>query len=283
MSLIQSRNRTIVLAPWLGYPDLNSVTTRIACAALESSLELMVESGDLVFTTDRLDRIASQHDLLGNSNLADELTPFLHLRDHTSQKIVDRSQIELAAFELLSARPGFSSSMGRSDFIGWVQAIHQAVTGRRPEFRRGAMRTRPDDGNNAIIFPSSGLIDDLLEDLHGRLATHLSAYPATAAVAAYVGLIHCHPFLDGNGRTARVLFNLMLSNAAGTTIFIPFSHWSYMCRGSFILKVRRAMYAGDWTHILLFVRDTLTVLGTVSGSTQPPSQVDPLSMPERRV
>lgn len=282
MSPIQPRNRTIVLAPWLGYPDLRSLPVRIACVALEDSLKSLVGRPDLVFTTDRLDWIASRHDLTSDRNLADELTPFLHLRDDASGKIIDRSRKELEAFEWLSDRPGFSSSMSRSEFTEWVQTIHHAVTGRNSDLRRGGMRTRPDAHSNTIIFPPPQQIFHLLEELHRQVAAELPAKPALAAVAAYVGLIHCHPFLDGNGRTARVLFNLLLSRAAGRKMFIPLSHWSYLCGGSFVLKVRRAMYGGDWPAILMFLRDTLTVLVGAGGSTQASNTYSD-SMPERRV
>jgi Fic family protein len=245
-------------------------------------LESLVGRRDLVFTTVRLERFAGRYDLTSDRNLTDELTAFLQVRDDASDKIIDRSRKEIEAFELLLVGPGFSASMGRSEFIEWIQAIHHAVTGCRSEFRRGGMRTRPDARHNTIVFPPPQQMRALLEELHNQVTTVLADKPALAAVAAYVGLIHCHPFLDGNGRAARVLFNLLLSRATGAPIFIPLSYWSYLCRGSFVLKVRRAMYGGDWPPLLLFLQRTVTVLGTQAvQSTRP--KIDSFSMRERRV
>jgi len=45
----------------------------------------------------------------------------------------------------------------------------------------------------------------------------LSLHPVRFAALAHYRLVHIHPFSDGNGRTSRLLMNLILMQA-GTTL-----------------------------------------------------------------
>jgi Fic family protein len=56
-----------------------------------------------------------------------------------------------------------------------------------------------------------GLMSDLGEWLNSSEATVL--HPVERAVLAHFRLVHIHPFTDGNGRTARLLMNLLLMRA----------------------------------------------------------------------
>lgn len=63
-----------------------------------------------------------------------------------------------------------------------------------------------------VAFPSPAEIPALMGDFAGFLATAIPG-PATA-FAAHRRLVEIHPFNDGNGRTARLLMNLVLLRAS---------------------------------------------------------------------
>lgn len=65
-------------------------------------------------------------------------------------------------------------------------------------------------GSNAI-FPAPSKIPDLMSAFGVWLA-HENASPETA-FSAHLRLVSVHPFADGNGRTARLLMNLILLRA----------------------------------------------------------------------
>jgi Fic family protein len=61
----------------------------------------------------------------------------------------------------------------------------------------------------AIAVP--GLMADLITWLNGDEAG--GVHPVECAALAHFQLVHVHPFIDGNGRTARLLMNLVLMRA----------------------------------------------------------------------
>lgn len=48
-----------------------------------------------------------------------------------------------------------------------------------------------------------------------------AAHPVLVAAHAYYGLVAIHPFADGNGRTARLLMNLLLIRAGFPPALLP--------------------------------------------------------------
>lgn len=58
----------------------------------------------------------------------------------------------------------------------------------------------------------------LIEKIH---ASRMSLHPIALAAMAHKGLVDIHPFIDGNGRTARLLMNLILVNAGYGVASIP--------------------------------------------------------------
>lgn len=89
--------------------------------------------------------------------------------------------------------------------------LHRLVTDRildEPgQFRRGAVSIR----GSQLVPPPAREVPGLMAAWVGWLDGEGLAYePVTRAVIAHHGFLAVHPFLDGNGRTARLLLNLML-------------------------------------------------------------------------
>jgi len=63
------------------------------------------------------------------------------------------------------------------------------------------------------------LMGDFIEWLNSEEA--LSLHAVEMAALAHYRLVHIHPFYDGNGRTSRLLMNLILMQAGYPPIIIP--------------------------------------------------------------
>lgn len=59
-------------------------------------------------------------------------------------------------------------------------------------------------------MPNPRKVPDLMEKFSGWLSSVDKLHPVALAAQAHYRLVSIHPFLDGNGRSARLLMNLIL-------------------------------------------------------------------------
>ena len=62
---------------------------------------------------------------------------------------------------------------------------------------------------SAVILPNPRKVSDLMVEFMEWIH-HTSIHPVQFAADAHYQLVTIHPFIDGNGRTARLLMNLIL-------------------------------------------------------------------------
>jgi Fic family protein len=74
-------------------------------------------------------------------------------------------------------------------------------------------------GSNRI-FPNPAKVPELVLEFVQYINT-LEVHPVIRAGRAHFGLVHIHPFVDGNGRTARLLMNLLLIRAGYPPALVP--------------------------------------------------------------
>lgn len=93
-----------------------------------------------------------------------------------------------------------------------VRQLHARIVARsRPDIAGIYSQHARRIAGSAAVFPNPARIPDLMQQL-GRDLERSAATPE-AAFEAHVRLTAIHPFSDGNGRTARLLMNLMLIRA----------------------------------------------------------------------
>lgn len=72
------------------------------------------------------------------------------------------------------------------------------------------------------IPPSPDDVPLLMKELVNKLnSSRAAVHPIELAAMAHKRLVDIHPFVDGNGRTARLLMNLILVNAGYGVVSIP--------------------------------------------------------------
>lgn len=108
--------------------------------------------------------------------------------------LVDKNRKELTAHDILK--------------------IHSIILDKIDDTNRGryrsvAVRLR----GSETILPNPLKIPELMEEFTTWLQSNISDHPVTIALDAHFRLVSIHPFVDGNGRTARLLMNLLLMQA----------------------------------------------------------------------
>ncbi|CAN8028574.1 unnamed protein product [Ixodes persulcatus] len=92
-----------------------------------------------------------------------------------------------------------------------VLAMHRRILGHVNPVEAGTFR-RSQVFVGEHTPPPASLVPDLMEDLVDWLNSEeaLRLHPVKYAALAHYKLVFVHPFVDGNGRTARLLMNLLL-------------------------------------------------------------------------
>jgi Fic family protein len=90
-----------------------------------------------------------------------------------------------------------------------VTELHRRIVARsRPDIAGMYSQLPRRIAGSPVVFPNPAKIPELMEDFGARLA--MAPLDPAAAFDAHFRLTAIHPFGDGNGRTARLLMNLML-------------------------------------------------------------------------
>ena len=91
--------------------------------------------------------------------------------------------------------------------------LHQLILQKINDTQAGRFRTVPVRiAGSSVILPNPSKVPVLMEQFIDWLQTS-EDHPVKLAAEAHYRLVSIHPFVDGNGRTARLLMNLLLMQA----------------------------------------------------------------------
>ncbi len=169
-----------------------------------------------------------------------------------------RSSLEvdaLAAFEA-SAEPLHLHSA--CNFREQLVGLNLVLTNGKGGLRTGSVRLADDQQGNRIFFPHVSAVPGQLERVRLLLADGGNEPPLFTAAIAYVLFLNCHPFRDGNGRTARVLFNHLLRQVGmPREAYFPFHEIARRSHGGYEIALRIAEIRGDWEPFLRFILNAI--------------------------
>lgn len=93
---------------------------------------------------------------------------------------------------------------------GTILDLHQQILQKIDDTSAGRYRTAPVRiTGSTVIMPNAMKVPELMEKFVLWLQ-NTNDHPLTRAINAHFKLVSIHPFIDGNGRTARLLMNLLL-------------------------------------------------------------------------
>ncbi|WP_248732142.1 Fic family protein [Pseudomonas sp. MWU13-2517] len=142
-----------------------------------------------------------------------------------------------------------------------LEAAACALTGTIVTIRATRVGVRPDKRGCTVEFVQASDIPAALMALWKYMADLPSSrQDLLGASVAAVGLMNCHPFLDGNGRLARVLFNALMGRTSQN--YIPLYDFYNCSPGAHVLRIRQAELFGEWDD---WVRFHCDIIGFMAG------------------
>ncbi len=187
------------------------------------------------------------------SALRHELSP--HYRAlHPLGAPAGRSQLEAGVLGNFESGADTLCLLSPRVFRDRLGALNLALTGGRGGWRDGTVRLGDDREGNRIFFPHVSAVPGQLERLRLLLVGQTGAPPLFTAGVAYALFLNCHPFTDGNGRTARVLFNHLLHrDGMPRQVYLPLHEIARRSHGGYEIALRMAEVRGEWEPFLRFI------------------------------
>lgn len=177
----------------------------------------------------------------------------------TASRALPRSRgggaVEDDALPLFASR--LARGLGEFDadaFIALLEDMATHLVGARQTVRRIPVATDPDRDGIRILFPRSGTLHGRITRLHQYLSS-AEAPPLFLAAVALVAITNAHPFIDGNGRTSRLLFNLLINQGRRDRKLVAVRLHDLGNRppGNLTLHMRSAELHGDWALLIRFL------------------------------
>ncbi|HEU0099178.1 MAG TPA: Fic family protein [Allosphingosinicella sp.] len=271
------RDRTVAYSGLLAFPRIEPLSPlAVRSRAVELQLARAQPS-----SAESLDRLASalvasapDSDLEADSHpgLRDELEPYVQAPiPRPGPCEAAKVRAEFAVYARLAGRHEPFAAMDEKAFVDFLVEVHRRLGAGLNALRDGAVGLRPDSGGNRVLFPHHRLCPALLSSLHGFLRGHLADHPGLGAAVAFAAIVHAHPFNDGNGRTARTIYNLILADGTGTRHFVPIHAIAGRFPG-FAIKLKRALHGGDWLSLQSYFADAIRLSRSLQGESREDSE-----------
>jgi hypothetical protein len=193
---------------------------------------------------------------------ANGLSHYLHtfIRSMDSGKAFDpgRTAAEVIAVEKYIGRIQSSQSDNNYDnFLDLLISLNSYLTGSTAHFRRQQVHLTSGTGTYIVLKWSQDDLHDTARELLSVL-TSKSVCAFVKAVTCYVAILNAHPFADGNGRTARVMFNALFDKLE-VIGYIPIYEISLATKGSYELCLRDLELRSDHRPICRFLLQSAVV------------------------
>jgi hypothetical protein len=183
----------------------------------------------------------------------------------TTEQLADTSRAMAEKTACAAAAPGlecFLGSRSSKDWCGLLIAACSVASNESAQFRTASVKLGSDTAGNFWSFPPPIAVNGLLVSLGQHVGTAYQQSPLYAAIIALVGINAIHPFMDGNGRTSRVVFNAVLRT--GLVIpdraYIPLKHIYFIAKFGFELRLREAILLGDYNPVTTFFCDVMDLI-----------------------
>ncbi len=149
----------------------------------------------------------------------------------------------LGTFKAAVAAPWRDQPPTSADaFLSWLRSVNALVMERRVDKKPGEWKDKPNQAGNTY-FVAPELVPGTLREGFSRIQA-LNDPLARAIMTMFVA-VEVHPFLDGNGRTARLAMNCVLSAEGLSRIIIPTVY-----RDDYLLPLKALSHQHDGSALI---------------------------------
>ena len=201
----------------------------------------------------RNNRIKSIHSSLAieaNSLSLDQV------KDVINGKVVIGPQKEIQ--EVKNAYQAYEMIRGVNPYsVDDLKKIHGVLTyltvNESGEFRTGNEGVFDGEGNCIHICPPPGQVSHLMNQLFEWMENNKDINPLILSSVFHYEFVFIHPFTDGNGRTARLWQNVILSNFEEIFEYLPIESQIYKYQDDYYQSINNCNKKGNSTEFIEFM------------------------------
>ena len=231
------------------------------CARFEQTLRLLQGQhpvdGEAISARPAVDFDGLTHELSGH---------FLQ-RNRVDYKA--RSHLEEPVAREISAAQWTRALSGDDNFIEFVEQINLRCCPRPPHGRRlSDIQLNADALGATVRFCSPQQAARQLCALR-QVLQRPAIRSLYGVMAILVAVTNAHYFMDGNGRTSRVLMNAYCAWRFPLLSYIPFSEIFSKSSGGYEIRLRQAEIHGDWLPLAAYLSDCVALVAEMQTGSEP--------------
>lgn len=152
-------------------------------------------------------------------------------------------------------------------FCTSLQELCSFGLGTSAQYRFGDMSVGTTEARGGrVVFPHADLAQQRLVHVMQILSSPPYRSSLFLAIIVMTCVTNAHPFIDGNGRTSRMLFNMVLRRGGmAADCYIPLYEFIAQSRGGFQLRVRQAEIRGEWDPLCDYICEVLLAMASFRG------------------
>ncbi len=136
----------------------------------------------------------------------------------------------------------FKESLGRKITFEFLISLNDKLTKSVGKLRKGELFLNSNRYNKLVKFPDPVISKRRLFEIVEYVDQNKIGLKE--AILVYVLILNSHAFTDGNGRLARVIFNLLVCSTSSS--YLPIYEIKEMSRGGYEIRLRKAEIFNDW-------------------------------------
>ena len=187
------------------------------------------------------------------------------------QKEIQEVKNAYNAYEMINSVDAYS--------IKDLKKVHEVITyltaDESEEFRKGNEWVFDEKGNCIHVCPPPEQVPGLMKQLFDWMKkNNEEIHPLILSSIFYYKLVFIHPFSDGNGRTARLWQNIMLSKWKKIFEYLPIESQIHKFQDDYYKSINNCNHNGESTEFIEFMLKVINeaIAGMILTSNQETAQ-----------